>query len=103
MTGEGFNAAWDSVVRPGASGRGTLRCARTSDFDSLDPGNTYYAFVWNFVRLIGRPLLTYRPVPGPGGGTAAGPRPAVAVFSSRREIVREEAAGVSVNASRAIS
>lgn len=64
---DGFHAAWESVVRAGASGSGTLRYARTSGFDSLDPGNTYYAFVWNFVRLIGRPLLTYRPVPGPAG------------------------------------
>ena len=44
-----------------------LRYGRTSDFDSLDPGDTYYAFVWNFLRLLGRSLVTFRPAAGSAG------------------------------------
>lgn len=29
--------------------------------DSLDPGNTYYAYIYNFSRLYGRPLTTFQP------------------------------------------
>ncbi len=53
----------DSGAAPG----GVLRFARTSDFDSLDPGDTYYAFVWNFLRLLGRGLVTFRPAAGLAG------------------------------------
>jgi peptide/nickel transport system substrate-binding protein len=62
-----FDAALTSVVNPTRASGGTLRLARTSDFDSLDPGNTYYAFAWNFLRLIGRTLVTFRPAPGDAG------------------------------------
>jgi peptide/nickel transport system substrate-binding protein len=62
-----FNAGLTTRVRPSERAGGTLRMARTSDFDSLDPGNTYYAFAWNFLRLLGRPLVTFRPAPGPVG------------------------------------
>jgi peptide/nickel transport system substrate-binding protein len=45
----------------------TLRFVRTDDFDSLDPGNTYYAYTWNFLRLIGRTLVTFDTAPGQAG------------------------------------
>jgi peptide/nickel transport system substrate-binding protein len=67
MTSDGYNAARDSVVRPSTRAGGTLRFGRTADFDSLDPGNTYYAFAWNFLRFIGRCLVTFRPAPGSAG------------------------------------
>src|SRR2546428_167893 len=62
-----FNAGLTTTVRPSARAGGTLRLARTSDFDSLDPGNTYYAFAWNFLRPLGPPLVTFRPAPGAAG------------------------------------
>jgi peptide/nickel transport system substrate-binding protein len=62
-----FDAGLSAVVRPSDRSGGTLRLVRTSDFDSLDPGNTYYAFAWNFHRLLGRTLVTFRPAPGAAG------------------------------------
>src|SRR5690606_11394959 len=63
----GRNAAITSVVRPSDETGGTLRLARTDDFDSLDPGNTYYAYTWNFLRFIGRTLVTFDTAPGKAG------------------------------------
>jgi peptide/nickel transport system substrate-binding protein len=33
----------------------------------MDPGNTYYAFMWNFSRLYARALTTFTPAPGTAG------------------------------------
>ncbi|MEU6341689.1 ABC transporter substrate-binding protein [Streptomyces sp. NPDC046977] len=46
-------------MNPSVRRGGTLRFVRTDDFDSLDPADTYYAYTWNFIRLIGRPLVGY--------------------------------------------
>ena len=62
-----FNAAETSVVNPSDQAGGTLRYALAADFDSPDPGNTYYAFSWNFTRYYARTLLTYASEPGKGG------------------------------------
>jgi len=62
-----FNAGVTSIVNASSKTGGTLRYALTSDWDSLDPGNTYYAFSWDFARLYGRPLLAYTRVPGNAG------------------------------------
>jgi peptide/nickel transport system substrate-binding protein len=63
----GYNAALTSVTNPSTHKGGTLRMALTNTGDSTDPGNTYYAFNWDFSRLYARPLLTYNPVPGADG------------------------------------
>ncbi|HKE99180.1 MAG TPA: ABC transporter substrate-binding protein [Actinomycetes bacterium] len=63
----GFNAGLRTVVNASTRTGGTLRFARTDDLDSLDPGDTYYAYVWNLLRLVGRTLLTYQPLPGRAG------------------------------------
>lgn len=65
-TGE-FNAAATSTVNPSDKTGGTLNLALTDDWDSIDPGNTYYAFSWNFARLYGRALTAFKPVPGKDG------------------------------------
>jgi len=62
-----YNAALTGTVNPARGPGGTLRLARTSGFDSLDPGNTYYAFAWNFLRLFGRTLVAFRPAAGRAG------------------------------------
>ncbi|MFE3763708.1 ABC transporter substrate-binding protein [Streptomyces sp. NPDC059104] len=54
-----FDAASHGTVNPSDSTGGTLRFVRTDDFDSLDPADTYYAYTWNFIRLLGRPLVGY--------------------------------------------
>ncbi|GHF33394.1 peptide/nickel transport system substrate-binding protein [Amycolatopsis bartoniae] len=62
-----YNAANTSVVNASNATGGTLSYGMTNTPDSIDPGNTYYAFMWNFSRLYASPLLTYNPAPGPDG------------------------------------
>ncbi|MFE7455436.1 ABC transporter substrate-binding protein [Streptomyces sp. NPDC057554] len=55
-----FNAVVkEGTFNPSTRRGGTLRLARTDDFDSLDPADTYYAYTWNFIRLLGRSLVGY--------------------------------------------
>jgi peptide/nickel transport system substrate-binding protein len=63
----GYGAAINSVVHPSNHKGGTLIFDNSSVPDSTDPGNTYYAFEWNMVRLYTRALVTYKSVPGPDG------------------------------------
>lgn len=62
-----FNAGNTSIVNASTKTGGTLHYALTSDWDSPDPGNTYYAFSWDFARLYGRSLLEYVRKPGSAG------------------------------------
>ncbi len=63
-----FNAAVTGVVNPSAKKTsGTLTFGLSSTPDSTDPGNTYYAFMWNFTRLYTMPLMTYKSCPGACG------------------------------------
>ncbi|MEC3895672.1 ABC transporter substrate-binding protein [Nocardiopsis alba] len=62
-----FNEGETTVVNPSDQTGGTLRYAVSSDFDSPDPGNTYYAYSWNFSRYYARTLLTYVGAPGEEG------------------------------------
>lgn len=59
-----FNAAIDSVYNPSDKKGGIIKMAHSSDWDTLDPGETYYGFSWNFSRLYGRSLLMFRAAPG---------------------------------------
>jgi peptide/nickel transport system substrate-binding protein len=62
-----FNAALTGVVNPSTTKGGTLTFAESSTPDSFDPGDTYYAWVWNFSRLYATPLETYKSAPGTAG------------------------------------
>ena len=62
-----FNAAVTSVVNPSSHKGGTISFGNSSTPDSMDPGNTYYAYMWNFVRLYTMPLMTYKSCPGQCG------------------------------------
>jgi peptide/nickel transport system substrate-binding protein len=62
-----FNAAMGKVFNPSDKKGGTIKLANGGDWDTLDPGETYYGFSWNFVRLYGRSLLMFRPAPGRAG------------------------------------
>jgi peptide/nickel transport system substrate-binding protein len=62
-----FNAAATQVVNPSSHKGGTISFGLTSTPDSTDPGNTYYAFMWNFSRLYTMPLMTYKSCPGTCG------------------------------------
>src|SRR5215216_591486 len=62
-----FNAASTSVVNPSDKKGGTLKFANPGDWDTLDPGETYYAWAWNFARLYGRSLMMFKAAPGKEG------------------------------------
>ncbi len=64
-----FGSAFTSVVNPSTATGGTLKFVHPDDFDSTDPGNTYYSFAWDFMRLYGRSLVTFKNVPGKDGLT----------------------------------
>ncbi|HEY0936147.1 MAG TPA: ABC transporter substrate-binding protein [Trebonia sp.] len=65
-----FNAGNAGVVNPSTTkSTGTLSFAVSSTPDSLDPGNTYYAWTWNFDRLFSTPLVTFKSAPGAAGNT----------------------------------
>ena len=59
------NAGLNAVANASDEKGGTMRIAQSGDWDSLDPGNMYYAFAWNFARLYTRSLVTFSPEPGP--------------------------------------
>src|SRR5689334_895049 len=67
QTSAGYDAALNAVVNPSAHRGGTIIFDNSVSPDSTDPGNTYYAFTWNTVRLYGRTLVTYKSVPGAAG------------------------------------
>ncbi|GAB2727847.1 ABC transporter substrate-binding protein [Kitasatospora kifunensis] len=60
----GADAATKGIVNASDQKGGTVTYEMKGTPDSLDPGNTYYAYIWNFSRLYARPLTTF--VPGPG-------------------------------------
>ncbi|MFG1605905.1 ABC transporter substrate-binding protein [Actinoplanes sp. NPDC049265] len=61
-----FNAALSKVFNASDKKGGTIRLANSGDWDTLDPGETYYGYSWNFLRLYGRSLLTFKVEPGKG-------------------------------------
>lgn len=66
-SGESYNAALTGVVNPSSHKGGTITFADSSTPDSFDPGNTYYAWVWDFSRLYSQALTTYKSCPGKCG------------------------------------
>jgi len=63
-TAPAFNAAISGVVNPSETKGGTLKFANSGDWDTLDPGETYYGYSWNFARLYGRSLVVFKSAPG---------------------------------------
>ncbi len=63
-----FNAGLTGVVNPSsAKTNGTLSFALSGTPDSLDPGNMYDNWTWDFSRLYATPLMTYQSAPGAAG------------------------------------
>lgn len=65
-----FNAATKGVVNASTQKGGTLNLLATSDFDSLDPTRTYYAYSWDFQRFFTRSLMGFDTKPGADGTKA---------------------------------
>lgn len=63
-TPSAFNAAISGVVNASDKKGGTLRLGAEEDFDSLDPGRTYYGYSWIFRRLWDRQMFQFKPAPG---------------------------------------
>ena len=63
----GYGAALKTVFNPSDHKGGVIIFDNSGAPDSTDPGNTYFADVWNIVRLYGRTLVTYRSAPGAAG------------------------------------
>jgi len=63
----GQNAAVSKVFQPSTAKGGTLRYGLAGDWDSLDPGDTYYGYSFNFVRNYGRTLVVFKSAPGAAG------------------------------------
>lgn len=61
------DAALTQVYNPSTKKGGTLKAAHSSDWDSLDPADTYYGYSFNFGRLYWRTLTMYKTGPGPEG------------------------------------
>lgn len=59
-----FDAANGQIFNPSDEPGGTLKYAISEDWDSVDPGDTYYGLSWNLLRLYGRSLVMFKPAPG---------------------------------------
>ncbi|MGW6912226.1 ABC transporter substrate-binding protein [Kitasatospora sp. NPDC054939] len=68
-SGAGANAATSKIVNASDKQGGTVVYEHSDVPDSFDPGNTYYAYMYNFSRLYARPLTTFKPAAGPDGNT----------------------------------
>lgn len=68
-SGSGANAATTKVVNASDKKGGTVVFEHSDVPDSFDPGNTYYAYMYNFSRLYARPLTTFKPAAGEEGNT----------------------------------
>lgn len=62
-----YNGGVGKVVNPSTRTGGTLKVANNSDWDSLDPGDTYYGYSFDFLRFYGRALTMFKPRPGGEG------------------------------------
>jgi peptide/nickel transport system substrate-binding protein len=62
-----FDAAVKGTYAPSDKKGGTLRMAITENWDSQDPGDTYYGLSWNLVRNYVRPLMVFKSAPGKEG------------------------------------
>jgi peptide/nickel transport system substrate-binding protein len=54
-----FDAAAKGLVNASDKTGGTLRFVYSDEPDSMDPGDTYYAYNWNFTRFYARPLVSF--------------------------------------------
>jgi peptide/nickel transport system substrate-binding protein len=71
-TKDAFNAAVGKVFNPSTKKGGILKFADEGQQDSVDPGDTYYGYSWNFARLYGRSLTMFTPAPGKASNKLVG-------------------------------
>ena len=71
-TTDSFNAAVGKVFNPSTKKGGIIKFADEGQQDSVDPGDTYYGYSWNFSRLYGRALTMFTPAPGKASNQLTG-------------------------------
>jgi peptide/nickel transport system substrate-binding protein len=71
-TTNAFNAALDKVFNPSDKKGGDMKFAISSDWDSVDPGDTYYGLSWDVARLYTRALTMFKVAPGKDSATLVG-------------------------------
>jgi peptide/nickel transport system substrate-binding protein len=59
-----FNAGLGKNFNPSTKKGGIIKMATATDWDSLDGGDQYYGFAWDFGRLYSRTLVMFKPVAG---------------------------------------
>ena len=59
-----FNAGLTQVFNPSEKKGGIVKFADEAAPDTLDPGETYYGYQWDFIRLYGRSLVMFKAAPG---------------------------------------
>ncbi len=69
---DSFNAAVGKVFDPSTKKGGIIKFADEGQQDSVDPGDTYYGYAWNFSRLYGRALTMFTPAPGKASNQLVG-------------------------------
>jgi len=71
-TKEEFNAATTKVFNPSDKKGGIVKFADESAPDSVDSGDTYYGYSWDFIRIYGRALTMFTPAPGDASAKLVG-------------------------------
>src|SRR3954453_8386660 len=67
-----FNAGSEKVFNPSDKKGGTLRFANSDQPDSVDGADTYYGYMWDFIRVYGRALTMFDTKPGEPGTKLVG-------------------------------
>src|SRR5438034_965591 len=63
-----FNAGVGKIWNPSDQKGGILKMGQSGDWaDSVDPGDTYYGYSWDFIRTYTRSLVMFKPAPGKAG------------------------------------
>ncbi|HEY3007105.1 MAG TPA: ABC transporter substrate-binding protein, partial [Micromonosporaceae bacterium] len=67
-----FNAAIDKIFNPSDKKGGIMKFAISSNWDSTDPGDTYYGLSWNLIRTYTRALTMFKVAPGKASAELVG-------------------------------
>ena len=67
-----FDAANGQIFNPSTKTGGIITMADEGEPDSTDPGDSYYGYTWDLMRLYGRGLVMFNIAPGDGSNKLSG-------------------------------
>ncbi len=67
-----FDAANGKIFNPSDKKGGIIKMADEGEPDSTDPGDSYYGYTWDLMRLYGRGLVMFDIAPGDGSNKLSG-------------------------------